>query len=508
MKKVSAGIDIGGTNTVFGWVEPNGDFIWKGKIKTKDYKQPENLVSEVSSQLLDNLGNNEAIGVGIGAPNGNYYNGTIEFAPNLDWKGVVRLKELFNQHFDLPVLVTNDANAAALGEMIYGGAKGVNNFITVTLGTGLGSGIVSNGNLIYGHDAFAGELGHTIVEPGGRQCGCGRKGCLETYASATGISKTAFELTQKHMTSEQVAIADNNGEKWALGSFDKTAKMLNLGYPGGPAVEKFAKEGDKNFYKLPQPIIGIILPIIIILIWQFLALTETIRSNLLPPPQEVINEILILTRDGSLFSHILITLSRVFYGFIFGAIAATILGVLTGVSPLMRRFFDPTIQALKAVPSLAWVPLFILWFGIFEDSKIALISVGVFFPIYLNLMMGIRQIDKKMVEVAHVYNLNSFQTIRWILLPGIIPEWVTGLRSGLALGWMFVIAAELMGASEGLGYLMIDGQMTGRPALIIGALILFAMIGKLTDELIYVSAKPFLKWKVSLDTMQEEETNA
>lgn len=261
-------------------------------------------------------------------------------------------------------------------------------------------------------------------------------------------------------------------------------------------------------FKLPQPIIGIILPIIIILIWHFLALTETIRSNLLPPPQEVINEILILTRDGSLLSHILITLSRVFYGFIFGAIAATILGVLTGVSPLMRRFFDPTIQALKAVPSLAWVPLFILWFGIFEDSKIALISVGVFFPIYLNLMMGIRQIDKKMVEVAHVYNLNSFQTIRWILLPGIIPEWVTGLRSGLALGWMFVIAAELMGASEGLGYLMIDGQMTGRPALIIGALILFAMIGKLTDELIYVSAKPFLKWKVSLDTMQEEETNA
>ena len=226
-------------------------------------------------------------------------------------------------------------------------------------------------------------------------------------------------------------------------------------------LDKFSRNlSSLVLYKLSQPITGIILPIIIILIWHFLVLTETIRSNLLPSPQEVINEILILSRGGTLFSHILITLSRVFYGFIFGAIAATILGVLTGVSPLMRRFFDPTIQALKAVPSLAWVPLFILWFGIFEDSKIALISVGVFFPIYLNLMMGIRQIDKKMVEVAHVYNLNSFQTIRWILLPGIIPEWVTGLRSGLALGWMFVIAAELMGASEGLGYLMIDGQMT------------------------------------------------
>ena len=123
-------------------------------------------------------------------------------------------------------------------------------------------------------------------------------------------------------------------------------------------------------------------------------------------------------------------------------------------------------------------------------------------------MMGIRQIDKRMIEVANINNLNLFQTIRWILLPGIIPEWITGLRSGLALGWMFVIAAELMGASEGLGYLMIDGQMTGRPALIIGALILFAIIGKLTDELIYLSAKPFLKWKESLDTMQGGTNNA
>jgi len=255
-------------------------------------------------------------------------------------------------------------------------------------------------------------------------------------------------------------------------------------------------------------LIGIVLPIFIIIIWYLLTITETVRNNLLPPPQEVIDELLNLSSDGTLFSHILITLSRVFYGFVFGAVVATILGVITGVSPTLRSFFDPTIQALKAVPSLAWVPLFILWFGIFEDSKIALISVGVFFPIYLNLMMGIRQIDKKMIEVAHINNLNYFQTVRWVLLPGIIPEWVTGLRSGLALGWMFVIAAELMGASEGLGYLMIDGQMTGRPALIIGALILFAIIGKITDEILYISAKPFLKWKVSLNTMQEEENNA
>ena len=273
--------------------------------------------------------------------------------------------------------------------------------------------------------------------------------------------------------------------------------------------DKFPKYLSCNLiYQLSHNIIGIVLPIIIIIIWYLLTITETVRNNLLPPPQEVVDELLTLASDGTLFSHILITLSRVFYGFVFGAVVATILGVITGVSPTLRSFFDPTIQALKAVPSLAWVPLFILWFGIFEDSKIALISVGVFFPIYLNLMMGIRQIDKKMIEVAHINNLNYFQTVRWVLLPGIIPEWVTGLRSGLALGWMFVIAAELMGASEGLGYLMIDGQMTGRPALIIGALILFAIIGKITDEIIYISAKPFLKWKVSLNTMQEEENNA
>src|SRR5210317_65676 len=273
--------------------------------------------------------------------------------------------------------------------------------------------------------------------------------------------------------------------------------------------DKFPKYLSCNLiYQLSHNIIGIVLPIIIIIIWYLLTITETVRNNLLPPPQEVIDELLNLSSDGTLFSHILITLSRVFYGFVFGAVVATILGVITGVSPTLRSFFDPTIQALKAVPSLAWVPLFILWFGIFEDSKIALISVGVFFPIYLNLMMGIRQIDKKMIEVAHINNLNYFQTVRWVLLPGIIPEWVTGLRSGLALGWMFVIAAELMGASEGLGYLMIDGQMTGRPALIIGALILFAIIGKITDEILYISAKPLLKWKVSLNTMQEEENNA
>lgn len=228
MKKVCAGIDIGGTNTVFGWVESNGDFLYKGTVKTQEFDKPNDLVKEVCQQLLDNLNENEALAIGIGAPNGNYYNGTVEFAPNLNWPDYVPLKEYFHEHFDMPVLVTNDANAAALGEMVYGSAKGVNNFLMVTLGTGLGSGFVSNGQLIYGHDAFAGELGHVIVEENGRQCGCGRKGCLETYVSATAISITAKELTGKSYTSSQVYDEAVKGVKWALEAFDFTARKLGF----------------------------------------------------------------------------------------------------------------------------------------------------------------------------------------------------------------------------------------------------------------------------------------
>lgn len=236
MKKVCAGIDIGGTNTVFGWVESNGDFLYKGTVKTQEFDKPNDLVKEVCQQLLDNLNENEALAIGIGAPNGNYYNGTVEFAPNLNWPDYVPLKEYFHEHFDMPVLVTNDANAAALGEMVYGSAKGVNNFLMVTLGTGLGSGFVSNGQLIYGHDAFAGELGHVIVEENGRQCGCGRKGCLETYASATAISITAKELTGKSYTSSQVYDEAVKGAKWALEAFDFTARKLGFALANAVAI--------------------------------------------------------------------------------------------------------------------------------------------------------------------------------------------------------------------------------------------------------------------------------
>ena len=171
-------------------------------------------------------------------------------------------------------------------------------------------------------------------------------------------------------------------------------------------------------------------------------------------------------------------------GFLLGTAVATVLGAVVGYSRRAGDYLDPTLQALKAVPSLAWVPLFILWFGIFEVSKVALIAVGVFFPVYLNLVAGIRSTDRKLVEVGRVNALGRFDLVWRILVPAALPSYFTGLRAGLALGWMFVIAAELMGASKGLGFLMLDGQMTGRPATIVAALILFAVAGKISDALL------------------------
>jgi sulfonate transport system permease protein len=198
-----------------------------------------------------------------------------------------------------------------------------------------------------------------------------------------------------------------------------------------------------------------------------------------------------------LFSHIGVTLYRVLVGFFLGAIVATFVGALTGYSRTCRQLLDPLLQALRNVPSLAWVPLFILWLGIFEPSKVALIAVGVFFPVYLNLMSGIQGVDRKLVEVGQIYRLNSFQLIRRVFLPATLPSYIVGLRSGLGLGWMFVVAAELMGASQGLGFLMVDGQTTGRPAIIIASLILFAIFGKLTDAILSTIGHRLIAWQDS-----------
>ena len=201
-----------------------------------------------------------------------------------------------------------------------------------------------------------------------------------------------------------------------------------------------------------------------------------------------------LARQGELAGHVLITLWRVLVGFGIGVAAATVFGALTGYSPFFRRLLDPLLQSLRNIPSMAWVPLFILWLGIQETSKITLIAVGVFFPVYLNLMSGILQVDRKLIEVGRVFRLQGFELIRRVILPAAMPSYITGLRSGLGLGWMFVVAAELMGASKGIGYLMNDGQNTGRPGIIIASILLFAVFGKLTDLAVELAGSRFLRW--------------
>jgi glucokinase len=243
-KQAVVGIDIGGTFTKFGIVDREGNCFFEGSVPTQSDadERVEDYVSNLSLKIksvLKNFDDLEIVGLGIGVPNGNYYKGTIEHAANLRWKGIVPLADLFRKHFSLPVVLTNDANAAAIGEMVYGGAKQMRDFIIITLGTGLGSGIVVNGHLVYGHDGFAGELGHVTVYPEGRVCGCGRKGCLETYVSATGIKRTVFELLSRNMvgsplrgisyddlTAEDIAKYAQMGDSIALEAFDYTAKIL------------------------------------------------------------------------------------------------------------------------------------------------------------------------------------------------------------------------------------------------------------------------------------------
>src|SRR5687767_5955009 len=200
-QEYAIGIDIGGTNTVFGIVDHRGEISYRGAISTRKHKDVNDYIEDLASALapaIDQSGGIHAIrGIGIGAPNGNYYKGTIEYAPNLPWKGLIPLKQMMTQKFGVPVSLTNDANAAAVGEMMYGVARGMHDFIMITLGTGVGSGIVANGQLIYGHDGFAGELGHVTVRPGGRlHWGTGLRGSLESYCSATGIAITAREMLE------------------------------------------------------------------------------------------------------------------------------------------------------------------------------------------------------------------------------------------------------------------------------------------------------------------------
>jgi len=245
MKKVVAGVDIGGTNTIIGFVDAKGDILAEDRLSTPDYAFADDFVKALDQKLKEMISHHDdltLIGIGIGAPNANFNKGTIELAPNLRWKGIIPLVKLTERRTGLKTRITNDANAAALGEMIFGEAKGIKHFIILTLGTGLGSGIVVDGEVVHGHTGFAGELGHMTVIEGGRVCGCGRRGCLETYASATGLVRTVLallsdsreesvlrDLKSNEITSRRVAEAAAAGDPIAMEAMDKTAHMIALG---------------------------------------------------------------------------------------------------------------------------------------------------------------------------------------------------------------------------------------------------------------------------------------
>jgi len=244
-----------------------------------------------------------------------------------------------------------------------------------------------------------------------------------------------------------------------------------------------------------RPALGLAVPLAAAVGWEAAVRTGLGDGRLVPPPSIILATLAELTRSGDLGRHAIATVMRVASGFALGVVAGTLLGAVTAYWRVARHLIDPTLQALRAIPSIAWVPLFILWFGIFEASKVILIAVGVFFPVYLGVLGAILSVDRKIVEVGRVFRLSGPAMVRRILLPAALPTYVVSLRAGLGLGWMFVVAAEIMGASEGLGYLLVDGQQLGKPAQIVAAIIAFAVLGKLSDSVLAMAAAPLLRWE-------------
>ena len=271
------------------------------------------------------------------------------------------------------------------------------------------------------------------------------------------------------------------------------------------AVERIDVAGEQSPAAAAQPassrrygmrfLLGVVVPIALALGWEAAVRLGLAEGRLMPPPSRILYTLYELAITGELWRHIVATTARVFIGFGLGVITGTLMGALAGASRLAKELLDSTLQGLRSVPSIAWVPLFILWLGIFEYSKIALIAVGCFFPVYLGVLGAILAVDRKIVEVGRVFRLSAPTLVRRILLPAILPAYVISLRSGLGLGWMFVVAAEFMGASEGLGYLLVDGQQLGKPDQILAAILTFALLGKLTDGLLAAAAGPFLTWQ-------------
>jgi sulfonate transport system permease protein len=265
------------------------------------------------------------------------------------------------------------------------------------------------------------------------------------------------------------------------------------------ATLRAAANGGRGVFLRAQ---GLIVPALLLALWEAVVRLGVVAPNLLPPPSALVETLNELAQSGDIFRHILVSSLRVLAGFGIGAGLALLVGALVGLSRRAEALLDPTFQAIRAIPSLAWVPLLLLWLGIDEAPKITLIAIGAFFPVYLNFTAGIQNVDRKLVEVGGIYGLTGWQLVRRIFIPAALPNVFTGLRSGLSLAWMFLVAAELIAATRGLGYLLTDGRETGRADLVIVAIIVLALLGKLSDGLLRWLERRLLHWRDTYDTRQ------
>ncbi len=266
----------------------------------------------------------------------------------------------------------------------------------------------------------------------------------------------------------------------------------------GIAVRGRTREGAsrRRPWSVPSPraLRGLIVPALLLVLWQFAVARGIYNRGQLPSPLDVVAAARELATDGLLLPNLLASLQRVFMGFALGGGVAVLLGLVVGGSRTAEALLGPTLQGVRAIPSLAWVPLLLLWLGFGELPKVVLVAIGVFFPVYGNLVVGIRQIDRKLVEVGRAYGLHGVHLAREVMLPAALPSLLTGLRLGLAQGWLFLVAAELLGAFTGLGFLLIDAENTGRVDIILLCIVLLALLGKLSDSLLHLLERRLLRW--------------
>jgi sulfonate transport system permease protein len=276
---------------------------------------------------------------------------------------------------------------------------------------------------------------------------------------------------------------------------DLKARGLRSGAPGPVRRILRAGFGVTLPWVLPAGLLGL---------WVLSLEQGWVRPYQLPAPPTIISTFLELLGRGELARHVGATLNRLLAGYALGAAPGVLLGLLAGTSVNFRRFLDPTVQGLRAVPSLAWVPLFLLWFGIGEQARVYLIALGAFLPVYLNTMAAVGSVDRKLIELAGAYGFGPLEVLFRVILPGSMPGVFTGLRSGLSLAWMFVVAAELIAASNGLGFMLVEGQSTMRPDRVLVSLLTFAVLGRGSDTLLAALERRLLVWRDTLATTQED----